>query len=85
MTDFSNKGFKGSDFLAASNPVWLSDTFVWGKGFFIKYNSSGRVEEVDKQSITERTQFKLCDIRSASDIEILAIRQAVADKYDEEI
>ncbi len=85
MAEFSNESFRGGDFLAALNPVWLADTFVWGKGYYIKYTSSGKVEEVGNKDITERTTFKLNDIRPASNIEILAIRQAVADKYNEEI
>lgn len=83
--DFSNKYFKGSDFLAALNPAWCADTFVWGKGYYIQYNSHGKVEEVGNKDITERTSFVLHDVRPASDLEILAIRQAVADKYNEEI
>lgn len=85
MTEFSNESFSGGDFLAALNPVWLADTFVWGKGYYIKYSSRGKVEEVGNTDITERTVFKLQDIRPASNIEILAIRQAVADKYNKEI
>lgn len=85
MTEFSNEHFTGGNFLAALNPVWLADTFVWGKGYYIKYTSIGKVEEVSNMNITERTHFKLQDVRPASDLEILAIRQAVADKYNEEI
>lgn len=85
MDEFSNKSFSGGDFLAALNPAWLADTFVWGKGYYIKYSSSGAVEEVGNEDITERTCFKLHDVRPASGLEILAIRQAVADKYNEEI
>lgn len=83
--DFSNKDFKGSDFLAAQNPAWLADTFVWGNGYYIQYNMYGKVEEVGNKDIIKRTIFVLHDVRPASDLEILAIRQAVADKYNEEI
>lgn len=85
MTEFSNEHLTGGAFLAARNPVWLADTFVWGEGYYIKYTSIGKVEEVSNVNITERTQFKLQGVRPASDLEILAIRQAVADKYNEEI
>lgn len=85
MAEFSNEHFTGGDFLAALNPVWLADTFVWGKGYYIKYTSRGVVEEVENKDISERTHFKLTDVRPASAIEILAIRQAVADKYNVEI
>lgn len=85
LLDGTFDGFTGGDFLAAKNPAWLADTFVWGKGYYIKYTSKGKVEEVANMNISERTPFKLQGVRPASDIEILAIRQAISDKYNEEI
>ena len=85
QTAFDCSGFKGQhgNFLAARNPMWVCDTFVWCDGYVIKYNPWGVIEEVLKSRIEERLiiPVRSGNIRPASQLEIYALMYAVRAEF----
>lgn len=85
QTAFDCSGFKGQhgNFLAAPNPMWFADTFVWGDGYMIKYNHGGEIEEVLNGKIVDRLiiPLKSGTVRPASQLEIYALKHAVKAKF----